>query len=288
MQAQKRSGFTLIELLVVIAIIAILAAILFPVFAQARVAARGASSQSNVRQQSLGIIMYAQDYDETYPLDHNWGNPSAPFSFGGTPMTIWAYDIAPYIKNADIYADPLAGGGGPTRTTSAAARKVYWTQYGYNYTVFSPYAGDFGTKPWKRPGRALAGLSKPAETIMLASRSTGADFGIPDGFYWYGAGTLTTLGTIDPPDCASRAEWCFAGWGKNANFYDVLKTDEAGRATGAVTLRKSKNANVAFGDGHCKFMNAGAMARGTNYREGIDEGAIVVTDKSQYMWTADQ
>ena len=64
----RASGFTLIELLVVIAIIAILAAILFPVFAQAREAARKSSCQSNLKQIANGVMMYSQDYDETMPL----------------------------------------------------------------------------------------------------------------------------------------------------------------------------------------------------------------------------
>ncbi|HEY3298451.1 MAG TPA: prepilin-type N-terminal cleavage/methylation domain-containing protein, partial [Armatimonadota bacterium] len=65
---KRNSGFTLIELLVVIAIIAILAAILFPVFAQAREKARSASCLSNEKQIGLGLMMYMQDYDETYPM----------------------------------------------------------------------------------------------------------------------------------------------------------------------------------------------------------------------------
>src|ERR1044071_10430486 len=70
MLSRKKSGFTLIELLVVIAIIAILAAILFPVFAQARAKARAASCLSNVKQRTMGVLMYAQDYDESFPVWH--------------------------------------------------------------------------------------------------------------------------------------------------------------------------------------------------------------------------
>src|SRR5512144_498244 len=82
----KRRGFTLIELLVVIAIIAILAAILFPVFAQAREKARQISCLSNIKQIGLGVLMYAQDYDETYPFA--WGQTGA-----------WYESVDPYIKN---------------------------------------------------------------------------------------------------------------------------------------------------------------------------------------------
>src|SRR5947199_4837052 len=86
----KRKGFTLIELLVVIAIIAILAAILFPVFAQAREAARKTSCLSNEKQLALGWLMYAQDYDETFPM-------SAQLDPRGGQI-FWMSMIDPYIK----------------------------------------------------------------------------------------------------------------------------------------------------------------------------------------------
>src|SRR5436853_560395 len=83
-----RRAFTLIELLVVIAIIAILAAILFPVFAQAREKARQASCLSNMRQIGTAITMYAQDYDETYPLGRTTN----------TPVVYWFQMVEPYVK----------------------------------------------------------------------------------------------------------------------------------------------------------------------------------------------
>src|SRR5581483_4582843 len=81
--SQVRQGFTLIELLVVIAIIAILAAILFPVFAQARKQAYKATGTSNVKQASLGILMYSQDFDEKMPLA-GWGCQSYTNGNDGT------------------------------------------------------------------------------------------------------------------------------------------------------------------------------------------------------------
>src|SRR5579884_2805368 len=102
---RARSAFTLIELLVVIAIIAILAAILFPVFSQARESARGISCLSNIKQLQLGILMYVEDYDETLPPNFVWDFPKGgPYS----PDTRYVFRgmIYPYVKNRGIYLCP--------------------------------------------------------------------------------------------------------------------------------------------------------------------------------------
>jgi prepilin-type N-terminal cleavage/methylation domain-containing protein/prepilin-type processing-associated H-X9-DG protein len=108
----KQRGFTLIELLVVIAIIAILAAILFPVFAQAREKARGAACLSNGKQMATALTMYAQDYDERLPRvwTPNGGKDNAARD--------WKNDIEPYVKNVDVYRCPT--------------RRAQWPGYGYN------------------------------------------------------------------------------------------------------------------------------------------------------------
>src|ERR1700753_3578344 len=98
--ARTARAFTLIELLVVIAIIAILAAILFPVFAQAREKARQTTCLSNEKQIGLGIMQYVQDYDETYPQ-----------STDGAYVQ-WYNMIQPYIKNGELYQGESYGRGG--------------------------------------------------------------------------------------------------------------------------------------------------------------------------------
>jgi len=104
---KRNSGFTLIELLVVIAIIAILAAILFPVFSKAREKARQASCLSNEKQILLGIMMYEEDYDELFPYCY----PSDPISTNGPvfgPYNSATTIIDPYVKSTKIYTCPSA------------------------------------------------------------------------------------------------------------------------------------------------------------------------------------
>ena len=101
---RRKPGFTLIELLVVIAIIAILAAILFPVFAQAREKARSATCLSNVKQLALGVMMYVQDWDECYPNNRLFTFPGG--GEGSKLLVTWKTATQPYVKNIDVYRCP--------------------------------------------------------------------------------------------------------------------------------------------------------------------------------------
>jgi prepilin-type N-terminal cleavage/methylation domain-containing protein len=180
----RRRGFTLIELLVVIAIIAILAAILFPVFAQAREKARQATCLSNIKQLSLGAMMYVQDYDETYP-----GGPGVASMFFPGPQGTWdnlptnAYGnvaptnvgsrLAPYIKNVGVFTDPddptgdrFAVSGGVTRWVGTFTRLSYWWHSGLSQGWSQP---QYPSGTLSNPGRphSLATLSKPADVQMI-------------------------------------------------------------------------------------------------------------------------
>jgi prepilin-type N-terminal cleavage/methylation domain-containing protein/prepilin-type processing-associated H-X9-DG protein len=155
-----RRGFTLIELLVVIAIIAILAAILFPVFAKAREKARQTSCLSNTKQIMLGVLQYAQDYDEMLPYASQWGE--AP----GATLSWWQY-LDPYVKNTQIFTCPSQAGNG----------------YGWNYQNFGYRAA--ANSYLYNPGRALGVVTQPAETILIGDNPDVAMYGA-GGIYLYG------------------------------------------------------------------------------------------------------
>jgi prepilin-type N-terminal cleavage/methylation domain-containing protein/prepilin-type processing-associated H-X9-DG protein len=145
----RKSGFTLIELLVVIAIIAILAAILFPVFAKAREKARQTSCLSNLKQLTLGILMYAQD--EKFNA-HVYGHNAC--GGGGTPLYLWDQVIMPYVKNEQIFICPshpgVACGGLPF------GGPPWLTSYAMNGCGL-PGGGDI----------MIAQIIRPSELIML-------------------------------------------------------------------------------------------------------------------------
>src|SRR5207249_1950305 len=104
MRRTRKPAFTLIELLVVIAIIAILAAILFPVFAQARESARVSTCLSNFKQIGLGVMMYVQDWDDTYPNNRLHTFPGG--AEGSSKLVTWKTATYPYVKNFGVYRCP--------------------------------------------------------------------------------------------------------------------------------------------------------------------------------------
>ncbi len=151
----QRRGFTLIELLVVIAIIAILAAILFPVFARAREKARQTSCLSNIKQLALGCLMYAQDYDERLP--RHCYQPRPPIPFGDFP---WLHAIQPYVKNVQICFCP-SNSGWRNQTKGCGG-------YCYNLST-TPSAGTVGCT-----NRNMAEIDRPAGLLMITESNNGS------------------------------------------------------------------------------------------------------------------
>jgi prepilin-type N-terminal cleavage/methylation domain-containing protein/prepilin-type processing-associated H-X9-DG protein len=150
----RRVGFTLIELLVVIAIIAILAAILFPVFARAREKARQTACLSNLKQLGMGMYMYTQDYDELTPIGFNgdWWTYS------------WRARIFPYVKNYQLYTCPSTSLDVPPNGTGS---------YGINAFIGEAVAYV-----------SLAQVTMPAETFALGENNDGDWVIEPNGAYY--------------------------------------------------------------------------------------------------------
>ena len=183
----KKKGFTLIELLVVIAIIAILAAILFPVFAQAREKARAITCISNLKQIGLGFLQYNQDYDE-YTLNIDKGKYPSPKFSGTTYTPAWYILLDPYVKDVNLFYCPDRTGTAafgtdnyyfPTTVNGVKQTGRMWG-YGYNDGLVSD--GGYGliggqvtanggpesaTNPYIRPGTSIARITSPAQMVAF-------------------------------------------------------------------------------------------------------------------------
>lgn len=231
----RRTAFTLIELLVVIAIIAILAAILFPVFAQARESARTTSCLSNVKQIGTAVYMYTQDYDEQYPhcdysLPATSPSPLNPDANGGFARRVnhykWEAWLVPYIKNVQIMFCP-----------SRKRDEVAWAVNGEIKNGYALHLAITGASNGliDRPaftGGGLPGVVTPAETFIVMElwNQVSYSYITPDNRLW---------------PAALRESW-----------EPYLKP---GGAIDKKSAAHKDGFNFAFADGHAKWMHVNAF-----------------------------
>ncbi len=258
-------AFTLIELLVVIAIIAILAAILFPVFAQAKLAAKKTQSLSNIKQIGLGIQMYLSDSDDRYLPGFNgavgpWGEYS---STGVDQHILWDENIQPYIKSVNIFfspADSLAGKVLNANESWAGvgisyATNGYLSGWNNGFNLHGPM-GIAGWQGWLNSADGQKGsldssqITQPAGTILLAEHDADDVQKLNPccgGGAWSGFGPWTVIN-----DLADGV------WGPSAIPHGEKTPltpsvfDKAQQ--GAVSIKYSGQAPFVFCDGHAKSM----------------------------------
>jgi len=279
LRKRLKRGFTLIELLVVIAIIAILAAILFPVFAQAREKARAISCVSNLKQIGNATMMYQQDYDETYPC--GWDSPT-----GGHSM--WRVVLQPYIQK---YGNPndVIGYNNPTGNYGVFvcpdqpgdAASYGPTSYGYNaFGGFTNGWRDLGNGQGDFPGAKMAVTHSPAELVMFADagevgkNSKALDPNFDDGSPgWTGCGSGNVAGPYNFHPEVWKEEWS-VDWdfGVPGDGVTPNSGEDWGecRNGGRRPLgRHNQFFNAAFGDGHVKAVSVQRLKAAAMSKEDI-------------------
>jgi len=256
-RAQAKKAFTLIELLVVIAIIAILAAILFPVFAQARESARTISCLSNEKQIALGLLQYTQDYDEHFPVYYydlpaaQQGKPDAPW--GPWPNVHFGWDkaIYPYVKNVQVFRCPSNGKGVDTDSTGDDSKPTGSVNYALNAHLSMRDGGE---------DNGLAKVRYPAITILLSETSRAASTGAINcelnwlEWGWQGGHAHKLNG-----DNNADSGWDSGTYGQAAVRQALCKQGTGEEWGQSARLRAhKKGANYAFIDGHAKFYQGDA------------------------------
>ena len=260
--ARKSRAFTLIELLVVIAIIAILAAILFPVFAQAKLAAKKASDLSNIKQTALGILIYTNDSDDVYPLSYFY---DVTFSTPYSNSYSWSskYCVYPYLKSTALYKSPAD-------SIAMAHNNAY-----YGIDASRTLAPQSLMANAVTPAYFMFGVSNP-QGLMPSAPSMPPFFGSTQ--------SAVTTSTTTPPEpskivmlaggfkefldgvwgCGewnnSEIDWCYTGNGVTEQYVvDALTLSVPSDKVYPGWRKFSGSSNFAFSDGSAKSLRPGDL-----------------------------
>jgi prepilin-type N-terminal cleavage/methylation domain-containing protein/prepilin-type processing-associated H-X9-DG protein len=258
---QCRKAFTLIELLVVIAIIAILAAILFPVFAQAKAAAKKTADLSNAKQHGLAVVMYAADNDDTY-VRHVYKRPNAAIGGWNTPFT-WREAVQPYVKSGNQeYSDGtnrvmLSQGGlwdTPNKMGVRGAYTInrtlspgycYWHNTRNSWDCDSSDDGMPNGLP-VMPSVPLTALDAPAQIAATFTMGINPDWNASGdfseaGWWWYGGAQWPPVFT--GPTSGEQ-------WDADSNVFPNWSMPR---------YRYNNGLNSSFADGHAGYLRKGAL-----------------------------
>ena len=259
---RARQGFTLIELLVVIAIIAILAAILFPVFARARENARRTSCLSNMKQFGVATMMYSQDYDERlYGYRFDGPNPYASDTAVGKNaknVVFFNQILFPYTKSDQIWAcpsNPIAWVNVDKDGATSPAGGLFQSYGGQNSYAASNYM--FPSKN----GITLAALAEPANTVGMVDGKyyntlPRGPAGAPCKLAGQTYNTTPSNGVVDPTSGSYPRYWKNIG-NSYINFDGVQPTTQQAEEMGKT--RHLETINVMYMDGHVKSLNYGKL-----------------------------
>jgi prepilin-type N-terminal cleavage/methylation domain-containing protein/prepilin-type processing-associated H-X9-DG protein len=253
----QQTAFTLIELLVVIAIIAILAAILFPVFAQAREKARATACLSNCKQIGTAERMYMQDYDETIHEVLSGGASSV----AGTVQKTYAQLLQPYIKSIDVFACP---------STALTASDITYANRDRFSIGMNSYLGLYYNWWYRSPAGIGCSTGGPCESSPSYPRP------ISDNMIQYPAQTVLFADSFDKTvgSTTPRGYWIDPGYGKGRQF--------------GMSDRHQQGSNVVFTDGHAKWHKTNSLLSQLSYNTSAYTYIEMANyNKARVIWDVD-
>lgn len=271
-----RRAFTLVELLVVIAILAVLAGLLFPVFARAREQARQTQCLANLKQIGTAVDMYVADHDEVLPIP-----------LVRAPRVSWVALVQPYLKNWTVFRCPnmaeatVAGNSIWTGKMATPGNISVWAGYGWNADYLAIAKKDCSDFDKDLVGSgypvALPQIGNPSGTVMCVGISLAAGQGsnagrnslYPERGGYYHAPAPATIGSKDACTYSNGA------WGVGSYV---------GPYGGFESTRHWGRGSVLFADGHAALLSAEQLAAGTDWDPSRPNNLITVTDRSKYLW----